>query len=234
MKRVVGRAVPLLFVVVTTAVALVVADKTRMSQHLLEPIVPYVEETEPCYEQAEYDISPYDNLFREICAEYSFDWRLLSAMADAESRFKADAESSLGAVGLMQVMPHVASGYGCSKEELLDVRRNIEVSAMLIRDVKRMLRPLSGVAPRDSLSFVLACYNAGFSRVADARALAEYYGEDNRLWSVVAEYLSLLSDPEFYDNEVVERGRFTGSRETIGYVSKVLASYDDICSRVAL
>ena len=224
---------PLLFLLIAavTAVGVALLCEQRIMQQSTVAADDYV----VGYEQTEYEISPYDNLFRRVAFDEGFDWRLMSAMAKVESRFVPDAKSRVGAVGIMQVMPHVARELGCkTKEELLDVLRNIEVAAMILKDNKRMLRPFSGVSSRDSLSFILACYNAGYPRIADARALARHYGENGREWSVVARYMALLADPEFYEHEVVKRGRFTGSDETISYVNKVLASYDDICRRVAL
>lgn len=231
-KRIFAKwCVPSLFVIVATAVSLVGVEEVCNSYMLVEePVVdPYAR-----YEQEEYEISPYDNLFRTIAAEYKLDWRLMSAMANAESRFERDVVSRSGAVGLMQIMPFVASAYGYEREELFNPEINVRVAAELVRSVYSMLRLPRDMEHDDRLAFMLACYNAGYSRVADARDLAEYYGDDADRWEVVKDYLPLLADPEFYENEVVESGCFTGSRETIGYVRKVMRRYEQYCRRVAI
>ena len=58
--------------------------------------------------EARYVISPYDHVIRNISEREGNDWRLMSAIAYHESRFKADIVSRRGARGLMQIMPAVA------------------------------------------------------------------------------------------------------------------------------
>ena len=77
----------------------------------------------------------------------------------------------------------------------------------------------------ERLNFILACYNAGSSRIADARRLARFHDEDHNKWSVVEEYLELLAEPEFAEHEVVESGLFCGSEETRNYVQMVMRRY---------
>jgi membrane-bound lytic murein transglycosylase F len=57
-------------------------------------------------------ISEYDELVKEIAAKHGWDWRLISSIMYHESRFKNDAESWGGAVGLMQLMPATAEALG--------------------------------------------------------------------------------------------------------------------------
>ena len=51
--------------------------------------------------EARYVISPYDHVIRNISEREGNDWRLMSAIAYHESRFKADIVSRRGARGLM-------------------------------------------------------------------------------------------------------------------------------------
>ena len=44
---------------------------------------------------------------------------------------------------------------------------------------------------------------------------------------------NLKAQPEYYENEVVKCGRFTGSRQTLAYVNDVIGRYDKYC-RVAV
>ncbi|MDE7123506.1 MAG: transglycosylase, partial [Alistipes sp.] len=76
---------------------------------------------------------------------------------------------------------------------------------------------------------VLASYNSGIGHVLDARRLARVNGENPDSWEVVARYLELKSEPEYYEHEVVTCGRFTGSSQTLAYVSDVMGRYGKYC-----
>lgn len=82
----------------------------------------YVVEPEPekLLVEGEYLISPFDHIFRRVCHRHNVDWLLMSAIAHHESRFRAEVISPRGAVGLMQVMPHIARHWDVTAEELLD------------------------------------------------------------------------------------------------------------------
>lgn len=181
-----------------------------------------------------YDISQYDRIFRSIGEKYSIDWRLLSAIARAESEFRFDAVSKAGAIGLMQIMPLVAQNMGYEREALFDVETNVEIAAQLLIENNKMLRLANDVDKEERLKFILACYNAGYPRIADARNLAQYHDENDESWSIVSTYLSLLSEPEFANHEVVSSGAFHGSNETITYVNKVIHIYNMYCNRIVL
>lgn len=217
-KAVVLFVIPLLFVVisgvvavVTTHVALRYGGDGAVSAKS-EPIEDYL-------------ISPYDKMFQEIGAMYGVDWLLLSAIARAESEFRFDAVSSVGAVGIMQVMPLVAKNMGYDRESLFDPRICAEVAAKLLHENNLMLHLPQTFDKEERLKFILACYNAGYSRIADARRLTRFYGGEVDKWNEVADYLELLAIPEFAAHEVVTSGLFNGSEETRAYVSKVMHIY---------
>ena len=129
----------------------------------------------------------------------------------------------------MQIMPHVAHEYGMTDEDLLDPILNIELAAKIIKSVEKMMRLPCRVPLRDRTALMLACYNGGYAHITDARNLAAYYGEDCHSWEVVAEYLELLAESDFYEHEAVSYGEFTGSGETIKYVDTVMSRYDKYC-----
>ena len=209
--------VPLLFVVMSGAVSIVSTDLSQRG---------YKESASVADEAVEvYLISRYDQMFQEVGAIYGVDWLLLSAIARAESEFRFDAVSSAGAVGLMQVMPLVAKNMGYDREQLFDARTCVEVAAKLLHENNEMLNLPQTFDKEERLKLILACYNAGYSRIADARRLARYYEDDPDKWNNVAEYLALLAEPEYAEHEVVTAGTFKGSVETIAYVSKVMHIY---------
>ena len=207
--------VPLLFVVVASVTSLFAVD-----------IVEYSEQHSALVEANEEVpiLSPYDKMFKEVGAQCDVDWVLLSAIASAESEFTPNAISSAGAVGIMQVMPAVAKNLGYERDSLFNPRICAEVAAILLHENNDMLSPSIGEAER--LNFILACYNAGYSRISDARRLARYHEEDANKWSVVEEYLTLLAEPEFAEHEVVRSGAFYGSAETRAYVKRVMRRYN--------
>lgn len=182
-------------------------------------------EPEPLLVEGEYQISPYDNIFRKVCRRHNLDWRLMSAIAFCESRFDHQVRSPRGAVGLMQVMPHIAAHWDVLEEELLDPAINIDVACRLYKSMQKQLRLPKDISDYDRAAFTIASYNCGASRVLDARHLAEYYNEPHNEWATVQEYMKLLSDEEFYNHEAVVYGRFKEPDVTIYYTNRVLSRY---------
>lgn len=181
-------------------------------------------------QKEEVVISEFDPLFKEISGREGNDWRLMSAIAYHESRFKPNVSSPVGATGLMQVMPRTAMQFGVDRESLLDVKTNIEVGNMVFNKIASMLKLPASVSNDDRLSLCLAAYNGGVGHVFDAQRLARAHGENPYSWSVVSRYLRLKSEPQYYNHEVVKCGRFRGYKETLSYVDKVMGHYDLYCS----
>ena len=179
--------------------------------------------------EGSYVISAYDNLIRNISEEEGHDWRLMSAIAYHESRFTPDITSRSGARGLMQIMPSVARQFDVPAAEITDPRTNIWLANKLMSKIMSSLRFPEGTPEKDRMSIILASYNSGIGHVNDARRLARLNGENPNSWEVVARYLTLKAEPEFYENEVVRCGRFTGSRQTLAYVNDVIGRYDRYC-----
>ena len=216
---------PLLFVVASVVLSVVAVTSVTPTQQ----VQPYNNATPTTYQ-----ISHYDMMFREVGGVYGIDWRLLSAIARVESQFRFDAVSKSGAVGLMQIMPYVAQKMGYERDELFDARVSVIVAAELLKENEKMLRLSSRVDAVERLSFLLACYNAGYSRINDARRLARFHDEDVNRWGCVLQYLAMLDEQEYFEHEVVESGAFYGSDETIAYVAAVLHHYNNYCRRVFL
>jgi membrane-bound lytic murein transglycosylase F len=218
MRRIFGKIViPLLFVALGTVLSLFVVDAVGYCEKYPEVLERKVET---------WLISPYDQMFKEVGERCGVDWLLLSAIASAESEFNPNAISSAGAVGLMQVMPGVAKNMGFERDSLFNPRICAEVAAILLHENNDMLSLSASIDNTERLNFILACYNAGYSRISDARRLARYHDEDANKWSVVEEYLALLAEPEFAEHEVVRSGAFHGSAETRAYVKRVMRRYN--------
>ena len=227
-KKILNNAiVPILFVSAGTLSAIAITNLSRTQT--LPASTQTKEEALPSYA-----ISPYDKIFQDVGEKYGIDWRLLSAIARTESQFRFDAVSKVGAIGIMQIMPLVAHNMGYAREALFDIQTNVEVAARLLLENNKMLRLHDDFDQKERLKFILACYNAGYPRIADARRLAQYHDDDDENWSIVSTYLSLLSEPEFATHEVVRSGAFYGSDETITYVNKVVHIYNIYCNRIVL
>ena len=183
--------------------------------------------------EGQYVISAYDEIIRSISEREGNDWRLMSAIAYHESRFTADIVSRRGARGLMQIMPSVAGQFDVPVETISDPQTNVWLANKLLTKIGSTLRLPAGVSAQDRMALVLAAYNSGIGHVSDARRLARLHGENPDSWEVVARYLALKSEPEYYENEVVRCGRFTGSRQTLAYVNDVMGRYDKYCRMTA-
>ena len=191
---------------------------------------------EQCAEMAElsYVISRFDNVMRKVGEEQGLDWRLMSAIAYSESRFIENLKSNRGASGIMQIRPVVARHFDIPVESIDDTETNIRLAGMLLSELDQMLRLPASTPSADRLSIILASYNAGIGHVLDARRIARHQGENPNSWVVVSNYLSLMSDPTYYQMDVVQCGKFTGSGQTLNYVSEVMRKYEQYCKIAAL
>jgi len=107
---------------------------------------------------------------------YTIDPSLVLAITRAESRFHADAVSSAGARGLMQVMPGTAvhlGGAGAAAH-LLDPSYNLTLGQ---RQVAELLNLYNG-----NLVELCAAYNAGPGKVSNWMAAREGKGDDALLF----------------------------------------------------
>lgn len=179
-------------------------------------------------------ISRFDNIMRKVGVEEGQDWRFMSAIAYSESRFIENLKSSQGAKGIMQIRPVVARHFNIPVEKIDDTETNIRLAGMLLTELESMLRMPSSTPTEDRLSIILASYNAGIGHVLDARRLARAEGANPNSWEVVSHYLQMKAIPDYYEHEVVQNGRFSGSGQTLSYVKQVMSKYNQYCSLASL
>ena len=123
----------------------------------------YVEQTEPSwYVRLRYPLE-YEHIVRGHAEQYDLDAALLAAVIYRESEFDADARSSSGAIGLMQLLPDTAEGIaqltGGSRfvvDDLYDPEINVRYGSFYLR---RLLRKYGDER------LALAAYNAGQANV---------------------------------------------------------------------
>ncbi len=168
-------------------------------------------------------ISKYDELLKEYADSINWDWKLLASLVFQESKFKPDAKSWAGAIGLMQLLPETGKAHGA--ENLLDPEENIRAGADYISWLDKFWSK-SIEDKEERINFILASYNIGFGHIEDARRLAEKHGANPNVWSgSVEDYLLKKSKPKYYNDEVVRNGYCNG-KETYAYVKSVIQRYE--------
>lgn len=166
-------------------------------------------------------LSDYDELFRQNARRIGWDWRLLASQAYQESRFKPDARSWAGAVGLLQLMPGTAREVGVRNSR--DPQDNVRGAVTYL---EKLTRRWSNIADPDTrLRFILASYNAGPGHIDDARRLAAKHGANVDSWPDVAFWLLQKSKRKYYTDPVVKHG-FVRGLEPVTYVSVILERFD--------
>lgn len=96
-----------------------------------------------------------DAIFEEAAEKYNVPINLLMAVGKAESGYNADAVSSAGAQGVMQLMPSTAAALGV--DNAFDARSNIMGGAKYL---SQKLQQYNG-----DIDLTLAAYNAGSGNV---------------------------------------------------------------------
>ena len=133
----------------------------------------------------------YATIVRTYAQQQQLDPALLAAVIDTESKFNADARSSAGAVGLMQLTPATAEGIAeythGSKFRLSDLTNpdiNVRYGSWYLRNLLNHYR---------NERLALAAYNAGKGNVDRWQSLHEgIQFPDTRAYVVKVESLKKL------------------------------------------
>ncbi len=146
-------------------------------------------------------------IFRRYSSKYDMDYLLMMAEGFQESGLRQDAKSSVGAVGVMQLMPD--TGKQMNVGDIHQEEANIHAG---IKYFHSMVENNYGNEPMDNLNkilFTFAAYNCGPGRIKQLRAEAAAKGLDPNVW---------------IDNvEVIAAARV--GAETVNYVSNIYKYY---------
>jgi soluble lytic murein transglycosylase len=131
----------------------------------------YLQHTEPAWWARIWYPLEYESIVRGHAANYDLNPALLAAVIEQESKFHADAKSSAGAIGLMQLQPETAKGIalrtGGSKfvlSDLYDPELNVRYGAWYLHHLLQKY---------GDERLALAAYNAGQRNVDRWRAAGE-------------------------------------------------------------
>jgi soluble lytic murein transglycosylase len=119
------------------------------------------------YERARYPLR-YEEIVRGHARNYRLDPPLLAAVIYQESKFDADARSSSGAIGLMQLLPETAKGIATRTGGTRFVVDDLFVPELNVRYGAWYLRHLLDKYGDEATA--LAAYNAGQANVDRWRA----------------------------------------------------------------
>ena len=108
---------------------------------------------------------------RAHSANYDLNPALLAAVIEQESKFRADAKSSAGAIGLMQLLPATAKGIAIHTGGSKFVVSDLYTPEINIRDGAWYLHHLMQKYGDEKIA--LAAYNAGQQNVDSWRAQGE-------------------------------------------------------------
>jgi membrane-bound lytic murein transglycosylase F len=175
-------------------------------------------------------ISPYDEQIKAASHELGWDWKLLAAMVFKESQFKPKAKSWAGAVGLMQLVPDTGELYGA--KDLTDPTQNIDAGVKYLLWLDKLWTKRIP-DKKERIKFVLASYNVGQGHVIDAVKLTEKYHGDAAKWNDVSEYLLKKSEPNYFNDPVVEFGYCRGA-EPVNYVADILSLFDQYSQMISV
>lgn len=81
--------------------------------------------------------SEYDEMFKKYGKQYGVPWKELKMRAVVESGLNPNAANKSGAVGLMQLIPETAEGYGLNRKDRTDPEKSIAAGARLMADLMK-------------------------------------------------------------------------------------------------
>jgi membrane-bound lytic murein transglycosylase MltF len=146
-------------------------------------------------------------LFQKYGSEYQMDYLLMMAQGFQESDLDQNAKSSVGAVGIMQLMP--ATGEQMKVGDIHEVEPNVHAGVKYIRFMVDKYFVNEPMDDTNKVLFAFAAYNAGPGRIHALRQDAAKKGLNPNVW--------------FNNVELVVASRI--GMETVIYVANIYKYY---------
>jgi membrane-bound lytic murein transglycosylase MltF len=157
-------------------------------------------------------VTRYDHHFSKYTKRNfgpAFNWHHFKAQAIAESGLKKDAESYVGAVGVMQIMPatydEIIKRHRYIKGSGNSPKWNIAAGISYNRSIWNLFKAKRPF--QDRLDFTYGAYNAGKGNIIKAQRRAVRKGLNPDLWASIEQTLPAVTGKH--------------SKETLGYVAKI-------------
>lgn len=115
----------------------------------------------------------YDKYFRKYSKHYfgvGFSWHWFKSQSIAESNLNKNAKSSMGAVGLMQILPSTYKDITKKNPAMGNIKHpqwNVAGGIFYDRQIYRKWKK-KGIPSSERLAFTFASYNAGYSKILRA------------------------------------------------------------------
>jgi len=149
------------------------------------------------------------NLFKQYADQYDFDYLMTGALAYQESQLDQSKRSSVGAVGIMQILPATAADKNIGIPDVEKLENNVHAGHKYLRFLQDRYFNDPAIGTLDRYLFTFAAYNAGPAKVSALRREAEKRGLDPNVW--------------FQNVEVIAAEKI--GRETVQYVSNIYKYY---------
>jgi membrane-bound lytic murein transglycosylase MltF len=146
-------------------------------------------------------------VFKKYSDRYGLDYLLMMAQGFQESRLNQHANSRVGAVGIMQVMP--ATGRQMNVGDIHQLESNVDAGIKYLRAIIDRHFPEGALDPVNKTLFAFAAYNCGPARLRRLRQETASRGLDPNQWFNHVERIV---------------GESTG-RQTVEYVSNIYKYY---------
>jgi soluble lytic murein transglycosylase-like protein len=125
---------------------------------------------------APLDARPFADLIDTVALKHGVDPELVHAVVQAESNYRADAKSGVGARGLMQVMPATAKDFGI--RNLYDPHNNLEAGVQYLKFL----------LARFDMKNAIAAYNAGPGAVRKYKGIPPFRETQQYVKKVLKNY----------------------------------------------
>jgi membrane-bound lytic murein transglycosylase F len=157
----------------------------------------------------------YDDTFRKYSKRFfgpGFDWRVFKAQGIAESGLSPDAESWVGAKGIMQLMPSTFAEVQSRNPELTDVNDpewNIAAGIYYDRTIWNNWKEI--LTDSEKQRFTFGSYNAGRGTIMKAQTKAKGKNLDHNSWGTI--------------RQIAPEIKGWRHEETLNYVTKIDSFY---------